>query len=236
MMKNYLNTILQETETNVNASQFDKLIKYADILKNSIHKSYASWDDDKKGMDMHFKDTFLNIPKVQVNNFLDIGSGAGIPGIIYSILWSDVSAVLIDSRLQRINFLKALVNELDLNKRVNVLCKRAETFAHDKNYREKFDLVTARALAPIEQFIEYSVGFVKENGYLHAIRGINDRISLIEYQNILDYFYLTLEKDVTYKLNDTTPIRWSAIFRKTKITDSGFPRSLNKIKCGLFRK
>lgn len=225
-MKNSIKKYLNECQLNLNETQVDQLVLYANLLKNSKRKSFASWDSDKSGLEMHFKDSFLTLPKCKPNNILDIGSGAGIPGIIYSIIWRNTKACLLESKNNRVEFMKEAIKKLALEHRVKVIYGRAEELAHDELYRNMFDLVTARALAKFEVFVELCVAFVKKDGILYAIRGIKDKELFSKYKG----FYLSLIEEKTYKLNNNSPLRWIAIFRKDELTPTKYPRRIKKIK------
>lgn len=124
------------------------------ILKHLID-SLTLWDNEK----------FSKVRKI-----IDVGTGAGFPGIPIKIFKPDVEIVLLDSLNKRVDFLKTVVNELDL-KNVTCLHGRAEDFAHDKNFREKFDLATVRAVAGLNIISEYCLPFVKVGGIFAAMKG-----------------------------------------------------------------
>lgn len=220
-----LEKLINNHKLDISAYQIEKLIRYAEILKLSKRKSFASWDEDDKGLNIHFNDSFYTLPFKEFNGtFLDIGSGAGIPGIIYSILWRDSKACLLESQKQRIYFLKETIKTLSIDDRVEIIEGRAEEIAKDKCYREKFQLVTSRALASFVKFIEYSVAFVKKDGYLHAIRSIKDKENYENIKNILDVFSLSLNHERIYSIDNNKQLRWSSVFIKTSNTPLLYPR------------
>lgn len=99
---------------------------------------------------------------------LDVGSGAGLPGLVWALLWPRASVSLLDSRARRTEFLKEAAKELAIDARV--YAGRAETLAHEKSLREAFDLVTARALAPLPALLELTLPFVRVGGHVAAIK------------------------------------------------------------------
>ncbi len=103
---------------------------------------------------------------------LDVGSGAGIPGIVYAILWPDTEIVLLESQKKRIEFLHDAVTELGLSN-VEILEGRAETHAHALKWRERFDLVTCRALNPLPISLELCLPFLALNGHFLTFKGNN---------------------------------------------------------------
>lgn len=101
---------------------------------------------------------------------IDIGAGAGFPGIPIKIFKPEIEIVLLDSLSKRVNFLKKVVAELDL-KNVTCLHGRAEDFARQKNFREQFDLAATRAVARLNVIAEYCLPFVKVGGIFAALKG-----------------------------------------------------------------
>jgi 16S rRNA (guanine(527)-N(7))-methyltransferase RsmG len=95
---------------------------------------------------------------------LDVGTGAGIPGLVYAIFWPNTNVVLLESQKKRIDFLNDAREELGLNN-VEILEGRAETHAHELVWRERFDLVTSRAVGPLPIALELCLPFLALNGY-----------------------------------------------------------------------
>ncbi len=182
-------------------------------------------------MAMHFRDSFLTIPKKAPEFFLDLGSGAGIPGIIYAILWPNTQATLLESQKRRCDVLEITLAKLNLQNRVAVVCGRAEEKAHDPDLRETFDLVTARALAPFQEFLEYTVAFLRVGGHLHALRGGKDSNALSEHDALLKKFHFKPVSQYSYKLKNSDPTsRFVFLLQKTAPCASAVPRSNNQIK------
>ena len=98
--------------------------------------------------------------------FLDLGSGAGVPGLVLALEWPDVRAVLLDGQLRRAAWLRAAVSRLDLGRRVEVVEGRAEDLSHDPAIRESYPLVVARGFGPPAATAECGSGFVAVGGAL----------------------------------------------------------------------
>src|SRR5436190_7388468 len=92
--------------------------------------------------------------------FLDLGSGAGVPGVVLLVLWPAATGVLLDARRRRCSFLEASVNELGLSDRGSVACGRAEELARRPGFRASFDLVVARGFGAPATTAECAVGFL----------------------------------------------------------------------------
>ena len=107
-----------------------------------------------------------------VKNFIDVGTGAGFPAVPIKIFKPNLEVVLLDSLAKRVEFLKKVCAELNLEK-IIFLHGRAEDFAKQKNFREQFDLVTARAVARLNVISEYCLPFAKIGGTFAAMKGKN---------------------------------------------------------------
>jgi 16S rRNA (guanine527-N7)-methyltransferase len=112
---------------------------------------------------------YLQEPPSQL---LDVGSGAGIPGFVYAILWPRTTVVLLESQKKRIDFLSEAKDELGLSN-VEVLEGRAETHAHELVWRERFDLVTSRAVGPLPIALELCLPFLALDGFFLTYKGPN---------------------------------------------------------------
>lgn len=126
--------------------------------------SLTAWDDE------HFKD---------VKSIADIGTGAGFPAVPLKIFRPQIKFTLIDSTLKRVEFLRRVVTELELEG-VEVIHGRAEELARIKTYRGQFDAVTSRAVARLNILAEYCLPFVKVGGVFVAMKGKNFREELDE--------------------------------------------------------
>ena len=126
-----------------------------DFAVKHILDSLSLWDDDK----------FSSTKKI-----IDIGTGAGFPGIPLKIFKPELEIVLLDSLSKRVEFLKKVIAELNLK---NIICLhgRAEDFAKQKNFREQFDIATTRAVARLNIISEYCLPFVKVGGNFVALKG-----------------------------------------------------------------
>ena len=106
------------------------------------------------------------------SKLLDVGTGAGLPGLVYAIYWPQTEVVLLDSQKKRIDFVREVVEELGLPN-VEVLEGRAESHAHALEWREQFDVVTSRALAPLPISLELCLPFLELEGYFLTYKNLN---------------------------------------------------------------
>lgn len=158
---------LQEFQIEVSKEQIDQFIRYYELLveTNKIMNLTAITEFDEV-IEKHFLDS-LSICKIQKLNqsikIIDIGTGAGFPGIPIKIIFPEVHMVLIDSLNKRIRFLDEIISALHL-KNVEAVHGRAEEMGRMKDYREQFDLCVSRAVANLSSLSEYCLPFVKEGG------------------------------------------------------------------------
>ncbi len=118
----------------------------------------------------HFVDSLLFVDMLNGENLIDVGSGGGFPAIPVKILKEDLNLTLLEATGKKCEFLKVIVKELGL-KNVTVINKRAEDLAKEEEYREKFDMCSARAVARLNTLCEYCMPFVKVSGRFFAFKG-----------------------------------------------------------------
>jgi 16S rRNA (guanine527-N7)-methyltransferase len=106
----------------------------------------------------------------QAARILDVGSGAGLPGLIWALIWPAARVDLLEARRKRVEFLREAVAALDLGDRAEVIEGRAESVGHDRERRGRYDLVAARALAPLPVLLELTIPFARVGGSVAAIK------------------------------------------------------------------
>lgn len=149
---------------NVKKNQF---LRYYDLLFEWNKRiNLTSIIDFGEVIEKHFIDSLSIIHFIDIyeeQNMLDLGTGAGFPGIPLKIVFPEMEIVLIDSLRKRVDFLNEVIENLEL-KKISVIHGRAEDLAVNEYYREKFDLVVSRAVANLVLLSEYCIPFVKING------------------------------------------------------------------------
>jgi len=177
----------------------------------------------------HFYDS-LTLCKIidlkNYNNLCDVGTGAGFPGIVLKIFFPDLNIVLVDSLNKRIKFLNEVIKELDLQK-ITTIHTRIEEYASLNH--EKFDIVTARAVAPLNILLEYCIPLVKVSGYFVALKGnVEEEINVSK--NAFIKLDCAVENCINFKLPIENSNRSIVKIIKRKITNKVFPRKYSDIK------
>ena len=158
---------LDELQITLSEEQINRFMKYYEMLieKNKVMNLTAITEFDEV-IEKHFLDSISLIKVKNLNqklSVLDLGTGAGFPGIPLKIAFPELEVTLVDSLNKRILFLQEVIAELNL-KNVSATHERAEIIANDPNFREKFDLCVSRAVANLSTLSEYCLPFVKVGG------------------------------------------------------------------------
>ena len=176
----------------------------------------------------HFLDS-ITIEKYiekEDSNILDIGTGAGFPGIPLKIMKPEADVVLIDAVNKKINFLNEVIRELNLNL-IKTIHTRAEDLAAEKEYRENFDFVTSRAVSNLTTLSEYMLPFCKIGGYSICMKGPGVKEEIEESKKAIEILGGKLEKIDSFTINDEYE-RNIVIIKKIKATPAKYPRKQGK--------
>ena len=174
----------------------------------------------------HFLDSLSCVKAVSFEgnlNLLDVGTGAGFPGIPLKILYPELSVVLIEASQKKVDFLKNAVSELALEK-VKVIHIRAEEVGALPEYREKFDRVTARAVAQLNILAEYCIPMVKMGGFFIALKGPSTEIEIKNAMPAIKKLGGEIKKTVSLKVPLSGEGRTLIVIRKVFRTPKSYPR------------
>ena len=183
---------------------------------------------DKKDIYLkHFYDS-LTLVKVtdlnQVNNLLDIGTGAGFPGMVLKIIFPHLKVTLLDSNNKKIKFLKSLSQKLGIE--VNLINDRAEIYA--KKHLEEFDIVTSRAVAELPILIELSIPYLKKHGLFIALKSkVNQELDASK--KIIKDIKCNVEKVYNFNLPILNHERTIVVIKKCEKTQKKYPRNYSEI-------
>lgn len=157
------------------------------------------------------------------SSLCDVGAGAGFPSIPLKILMPSLKVTIVDSLAKRLKFLESLIKKLNLSD-VELVHGRAEDVGQNPKYREKFDLVTARAVANMTVLSEYCLPLVKKGGYFVALKGPKAADELTDSQKALSVLGGKLIKDEELTLPDSDEERTLVLVEKVKNTPKKYPR------------
>ena len=164
----------------------------------------------------------------EVKTVIDVGTGAGFPGIPLKIFKPNLKITLLDSLSKRTNFLTKVINELNL-KKITVIHSRAEDAAQNPEIREKFDLSVSRAVAKLNILSEYCLPFVKIDGYFAALKSTNIETELKASKNAIKILGGNFYKNIEIKLPNDDP-RNLIYIKKILTTPKNFPRRAGTVE------
>lgn len=209
----------------LNNKQIEQFDKYMDLLLEWNEKINLTAITEKNQIILkHFIDS-LTISKYIENNskVIDVGTGAGFPGIPLKIYNNTLNITLLDSLNKRINFLNEVINELQLEK-IQAIHSRAEDLARNNNYREKFDYAISRAVANLSTLSEYLLPYVKVNGKCICMKGPNINEEVKNSKQALKRLGGEIIDIKNFTLPESDIERNIIIIKKIKNTDKEFPR------------
>ncbi len=196
--------------------------KYRELLKDwNSRINLTAITDDKEIEIKHFQDSLTILPYLKEGTLADIGTGAGFPGLPVAIARPDMSVTLVDSLDKRVKFLQCVVDTLEL-KNVKCVHARAEDFGRDQEFREKFDYVTARAVASMPVLLEYCLPLLKNKGQFIAMKGANADEE--KFDTALKTLGGKLIKTDKFILPETDMQRCIFVVEKSGIMSSKYPR------------
>lgn len=220
-----LTKLASKIEIELSLDEIEKLYKFMNLLLEWNEKINLTAITKPEDIILkHFIDS-ITIKKYikSENKVLDMGTGAGFPGIPLKIISSDTNFTLVDSLNKRIIFLKEVCDKLELYKIENIH-SRAEELAKNKKYREQYDVVTSRAVARLASLVEYMLPFVKVGGRCICMKGSNVDEELIEAKKAINVLGGEVEKIDKFLLPDSDIERNIVIIKKIKNTSSKYPR------------
>ncbi len=198
------------------------------LLEYNSHTNLTAIKEEDQVYLKHFYDSLTFIKAIdldKINNLIDIGTGAGFPGMVLKIIFPNVSVTLLDSNNKKIKFLQELSDKLRLDK-INFYHGRAEDFC--VNNRETFDIVTARAVSNMNTLTELCLPLVKINGYFIAMKGSNEQ-EVTDSLDAIEILGGEIEENIKFNLPLEESGRQIVKIRKIKNTPKQYPRRYEKI-------
>ena len=229
-MKNeydFLSDICQELGIVLSSRQLDQFRIFADLLveRNKV-MNLTAITQMHDVMIRHFYDSLTLIKAVDpssLHQIIDVGTGAGFPGVPIKIAFPAISVTLMDSLAKRIHFLDEVIQTCELD-HINAIHSRAEDLARDDAYREKYDAAVSRAVANMSVLAEYTLPFVKKGGILCAYKSGNIEEELKGSSRALQILGGNVETVCRFTLPEDAGERALVIIRKTGKTPKTYPR------------
>lgn len=188
-------------------------------ITNERDAAFKHFIDSVKVLDCGL---FANNAKI-----IDVGTGAGFPGLPLKIYKNDLKVTLMDSLNKRINFLNEVISAIGLTD-IETVHARAEELARNKNHREKYDICVSRAVANLASLTELCMPFVKQGGYFIALKGPKAEEEVQEAKKAIELLGGEFVEIQNYAIDETDLDHNLVIIKKIKPCDKRFPRNAPK--------
>lgn len=225
--KDILRQGLKEIGLDADDKMINKFLKFKDLLIEWNRKmNLTGITEENQIMIKHFLDSLTCLTTGVIGNdmkIIDVGTGAGFPGIPLKVYHDNLDITLLDSLKKRVRYLEVVCQELGLGG-VSVLHGRAEDYGNKEGYRERYDLAVARAVAELSVLCEYCLPFVKVNGYFIAQKGPRAYEEVSKSKKAVDVLGGKIIDTIEVKLPFTDIEHTLVIIKKIRLTPKKYPR------------
>ena len=223
-LREYFLNLLSKSEIKVSDEKITQMLKFLELLYNKNQIMNLTAIREKKGiLEKHFIDSLL-LTKVindDEKSFIDVGTGAGFPGLVLAIYYPEKKFLLVDSVRKKIEFINEVIKELNLQN-VTTSFERAEELIKDR--RESFDVALCRGLANLRIILEYMITFIKVNGrFLPQKLNLNE---VEESKNALKILNAKINKTFEFNLPESKDTRIILEIIKLQKTNIKYPRKV----------
>lgn len=229
MLKEEFSQKIQEYSNEIgvllNEKQINQIYTYMNLLLEWNEKiNLTAITKPEEIILKHFIDSMTIAKEIEEEaRLIDVGTGAGFPGIPLKIIREDMEVTLLDSLNKRILFLQEVINQLSLTK-VEAIHSRVEEFGKNKKYRESFDYATSRAVANLSTLSEYLIPLVKVNGCCISMKGPDIKEEIQQSKKAILLLGGKIEKIHNFQLPKSDIKRNVIVIRKVKKTPPKYPR------------
>ena len=207
--------------------QLEQLWEYYLFFKDENKKyNLSTITEAEEVIKKHFLDSLVILSQLEMEGrrrWLDIGTGAGFPGLVLKLFLPGDSFYLLDSSAKKVNFLNQLIYKLNL-KGIDATHGRAEDLAQIEDWRASFDYVTSRAVASLNVLLEYAVPFLKIGGLAYLYKGPEYKKEINEAQEALEILGAEIKDTIELDVPELKAERYLIVVEKIKKTDEKYPR------------
>lgn len=230
-MEKFISEYLKKLNINISNEQCKQFIIYKNILVewNKV-MNLTGITEDKDVCIKHFADsvTIINTIDFKGKSVIDVGTGAGFPGLPLKIVEPEIKLTLLDSLTKRLNFLEEVCKNIGVKS--EFIHGRAEELGQNKEYREKYDIAVPRAVAPLNVLAEFDLPFVKVGGLMIALKGPNAYDEVENAKNAISELGGEIEKVEEVELPNTDLKHTIVVIKKVNNTPEKYPRRAKKIE------
>ena len=226
-MKRFLRDKLEMLSVEVDRKKIDQFNQFYDLIVewNNV-MNLTAITDYKDVVEKHFLDS-LSIERIlkldDIKAVMDVGTGAGFPGMPLKIIYPELKITLLDSLSKRVKFLNEVIRQLEL-KNIDAIHGRAEDIGKNENYREKYDLCVSRAVANLATLSEYCMPFVRVGGVFVSYKSGDIDEEVLKSKKAISLFGGKIDEVVKFQLPGTDINRAFVKIKKIKGTPKKYPR------------
>lgn len=230
-MENFIINYFKKLNIEIDSKKAEQFITYKDMLVewNKV-MNLTGITEDREVIIKHFADSImpLTIADFKNKSVIDVGTGAGFPGLPLKIAEPSIKLTLLDSLLKRLNFLENVCQNIDTD--AEFVHGRAEELGKDINYREQYDIAVSRAVAPLNVLAEYDLPYVKVGGLMIALKGPAAYDEIEQAKNAVKELGGEIERVEEIALPETDLKHTIVIIKKISSTPEKYPRRAKKIE------
>ena len=230
MTDNDILTIAQVVSAPLSLEQATALLRFRDILIEWNERfNLTALTDDASILQLHFADSLTLVPVLQglqrdvPLSVIDVGTGGGFPGIPLKVALPSLHMTLMDSTAKKLQFCDEVIRTIEI-KMIHAVHGRAEEAAHQPAHRERYDVVVARAVAPMPTLAEYLLPFAKIGGHVIAMKGSDAHAEAQEALTAIIILGGELVRIIDVKLPNRDDKRALIVLRKSRPTPKLYPR------------